>query len=87
MCIVPLFREARTDDALTVERLRLYSKESLDERTRGDAYTVAEVAVTFTTGSIEMRQLPKIGRTACYSQRTIISAPRVASVWAMRSRQ
>ena len=58
---IPPCREVGTDDALSVERLRDDAKESLNERTAGDADTVAEVAIALATGSIVLTDLPEVG--------------------------
>ena len=58
---VPCFRETWADDALTVECIRLYAEEPLYQRAGRNAYTVSEVAVALTAGSIILAYLSEIG--------------------------
>ena len=59
---VPVLRESRAQDALSVECLWNDAKEALQQRSGRDAYAVAKVAIALATRSIVVAHLSEVGR-------------------------
>ena len=58
---VPGKGETRTDKALSIERLRHYSEEALDESAGRNAYIITEITIAFTSRSIVIVYLSEVG--------------------------
>ena len=59
---VPFLGKARTENALSVERLRNDSKEPLQQGSRRDADAIAKIPVALSTCRIIMTHLSEVGR-------------------------
>ena len=61
---IPSHREARTDDALAIQRIRGNAIKSFNQSTRRDTRHIREVTVTFPQNLVHRRDLPEVSRTA-----------------------
>src|SRR5574344_2844643 len=59
---IPPVRETWTNNTFAMKSIRIYAKKSLNDCSGGDAYHIAEITITLTTGGIIKTKLPKICR-------------------------
>ena len=59
---VPRLGESRTNDTLSLQGVGLNAEKSLNERAGRDAYAIAEITVTLTSGCVILAHLSEVGR-------------------------